>query len=56
MRTQLNRFQVLLDGKIIYRSKDRELALVYFRSACDHNPYRQLRMLDTHTGEYVQRP
>jgi hypothetical protein len=55
MRIQLNRYQVLLDGVVIYRNKNRGLAMVYFRSACAANPYRSLRMLDTHTGEYVER-
>lgn len=54
--TQANRFQVLLDGQVIYRHKDREMALVYHRAACIQNPYRDVRMLDTHTGQYIERP
>jgi hypothetical protein len=57
MRTQLNRYQVLLDGKIIYRSKNRELAVAYFRNVCVvHHPFRKVRIFDTHTKEYVERP
>jgi hypothetical protein len=50
-RTNLNRYQVRLEGKIIYRSKSLEHARAYRTKVLWVNPGSQVTLIDTHENQ-----